>query len=45
MHILGNADEPGVELVFGVVRGYFVKGFRERLNGDVLGIGFVLRAF
>lgn len=45
MHIFGNADEPGVELVFGVIRGYFVKGFRESLDGDILGSGFVFRAF
>ena len=45
MDILGNSDEPGVELKFGVVCSDFIKSFGERFYGNVFGIRFVFGAF
>ena len=45
MHVLGNGDEPSVELKFGVVSGNFIEGFCEGFDGDIFGIGLVFGAF
>ena len=45
MDVLGDGDEPGVELEFRVVRRNLIERLGESFDRDVVCIGFVFGAF